>query len=138
MYSSRNTLILVFLCFCAGVRIEFMASALTGMGCGSVWNVSLWNPGIRTGHEKENGEENETRNENGNEICRSSHGGRVHGCDGLRRQRNRETALRTAEYLRLQTVQGAVRETVQEILLGTAPGNRAGKQCGKGRRGDGE
>ena len=23
----------IFLCFCAGVRIEFMASALTGIGC---------------------------------------------------------------------------------------------------------
>jgi len=35
----------------------------------------------------------------------------VTGCTGS----EQETVLRTAGYLRLQTVQGAVRETVQEI-----------------------
>ena len=58
---------------------------------------------------KRNGEGNEKRNENGIEICRGSHGGRA------AQAAEQETALRTAGYLRLQTVQGAVQETVQEI-----------------------
>lgn len=42
------------------------------------------------GMKKGNGEGNETRNENWNEICSGSHAGRVHGHDGLRGQPNGE------------------------------------------------